>query len=399
MWSHLGCRRVGALLVLGGLVWWRLAPTHDAHAAALSLAASGAQTAPTPAVAQVVSLSPQQASTVPVGDVASREFSLQREAVGYIDFNQDKTVAVSPPWSGRITDVLVQANAPVKRGQTLFVIDSADLLQAQQTLLSTAAALKLSNDALDRARKLAASQAGAQKDLEQAIADQTSAQSAHSAARDALRMFGLSEAQMVQLLQRKQVNGHLPVTSPLDGIVTTRAAAVGSLVQAGTTPAPITVSDVRTVWMVAAVSEYDLPLLREGQRAAVTVAAYPGRVFAGAVGSIGASADPATHRIPVRCVIADPHHDLRAQMLATFVLDTGHASRQPAVPVTAVVRESDGVMVVFVTQDGRHFVRRPVTLDGEQGGFYPVTQGLRAGERVALDSALFLSNALALQQR
>ena len=106
-----------------------------------------------------------------------------------------------------------------------------------------------------------------------------------------------------------------------------------------------------------------------------------------------------THRIPVRSVLKDPKHELRAQMLATFLLYTGSPTRTVAVPINAAVRESDGSMTVFVTKDGRSFERRKVQLGGEQSGYYPVQAGLAVSERIAGNSAIFLSNALALQAR
>ena len=86
-------------------------------------------------------------------------------------------------------------------------------------------------------------------------------------------------------------------------------------------------------------------------------------------------------------------------MLATFVLYAGHPTKTVALPLNAVIRESDGTMNVFVTKDGHHFERRAVKIGGEQAGYYPVESGLTVGERVAGDGALFISNALAMQTR
>jgi len=358
---------------------------------------SASQAAATPS--QTVQLSEQQAKSVDVLKLELREFALQREAVGYIDFNQDRTVAVTPPWTGRIRHVFVSANDTVAKGKPLFSIDSPDLAQAESTLISTAGVWQLSSSNLKRATQMAEGQLAAQKDLEQARSDQQSAEAAYKAARDAVRIFGKSEAEIDALVASRKINSELVITSPIAGLVTARSAAEGLLVQPGMNPAPITVSDVSTVWMVAAVSEYDLPLLRQGQHVSVSVAAYPGRVFSGEIASIGASADPSTHRIPVRSVLKDPKHELRAQMLATFLLYTGSPTRTVAVPVNAAVRESDGSMTVFVTKDGRSFERRKVQLGGEQSGYYPVQAGLAVSERIAGNSAIFLSNALALQAR
>lgn len=390
-------RYVAPLTLLGLLVWAGTSLLHSKVQAANARDAGSAATLSQHG--NTVDLSDAQVKTVQVIAAGVREFALQREAVGYIDFNQDRTVSITPPWSGRITKVWVQANDAVRKGQPLLAIDSPDLIQAESTLISSAGVLQLTSKGLDRARHMSDSQVGAQKDLEQAQSDQQTAEANYKSARDAVHIFGKTDAEMDRLVASRKIDGELVISSPIDGLVTSRAAAVGALVQPGMSPSPLVVSDVSSVWMVASVSEYDLPILRQGQKVAVTVAAYPDRVFTGEINSIGAAADPATHRIPVRSVIRDPKHELRAQMLATFVLYAGHPTKTVALPLNAVIRESDGTMNVFVTKDGHHFERRAVKIGGAQAGYYPVESGLTVGERVAGDGALFISNALAMQTR
>jgi cobalt-zinc-cadmium efflux system membrane fusion protein len=119
----------------------------------------------------------------------------------------------------------------------------------------------------------------------------------------------------------------------------------------------------------------------------------------GTIDTIGSAIDPGTHRIAVRSAIADPRHELRPQMLASFRIRTADPKHSVAVPVDAVVREGDGTMTVFTTQDGQHFVRRAIKLGQQQDGLDQILEGLSADERVAGDGALFLSNALALQSK
>jgi cobalt-zinc-cadmium efflux system membrane fusion protein len=178
-----------------------------------------------------------------------------------------------------------------------------------------------------------------------------------------------------------------------------RNAAPGLLAQPGTAPAPYTVADISTMWMVANVAESDFPFLRLGEKVDVTVKAYPGRVFRGSIVNIGASVDPATHRILVRSEIPDPKHELRPGMFATYVIHTGQAVRSVAVPLNGVIREGDGTMTVWVTTDRRRLVRRTVKVSLQQDGFAQIVEGLRPGELVATEGALFLSNAVTVASR
>lgn len=346
-----------------------------------------------------VSITDQQAQQVKIVPVQTYDFVTQNEAVGYIDFNQDNTVQIFTPYQGRIRQVFVKAGDDVHKGQPLFSIDSPDLITAESNLISTAGVQSLTTKVLERAKKMLETQSAAQKDVDQATSDQQTADGNFRAERNAVRIFGKSDSDIDKLLSSRKVDGELVVGSPINGRVTSRAAAPGLLLQPGMAPAPVTVSDLSTVWMVASVSEYDLPKLRLNQDVIVSVMAYPDQKFQGKINNIGVAIDSATHRVAIRSEIKDPQHILHPQMLAIYRIRTGEPMHSVAIPVNGVVRESDGTMTVFVTQDGRNFTRRSVKLGIEQEGRKQILEGVNAGEKVASDGAIFLSNMLALQSR
>jgi cobalt-zinc-cadmium efflux system membrane fusion protein len=355
----------------------------------------GAQrTSADPLTAESVELSESEFKQFKVVPAAERVFTIQREAVGNIDFNEEMSVQIFPPVQGKIISLFARAGDDVDKGTPLYTIDSPDLVQAGSTLIATAGVLNLTTRVLERAKQLYAAQALSQKDLDQAVSDQQAAEGAVKAARDAVRIFGKTDADMDRIIADRKIDPVLVVRSPISGRVTARNAAPGLLAQPGTAPAPYTMSDISTMWMLANVAETDFPLLRLGEEVDVTVKAYPGRVFRGTIVNIGASVDPTTHRVSVRSEIADPKHELRSGMFATFVIRTGQAVRSPAVPITGVIREGDGTMTVWVTTDRKRLVKRTVKVGLEQDGFDQILEGLRPGELVATESALFLSNAL-----
>jgi cobalt-zinc-cadmium efflux system membrane fusion protein len=117
-------------------------------------------------------------------------------------------------------------------------------------------------------------------------------------------------------------------------------------------------------------------------------------VFEGKVSTIGAAVDPTVHRLLIRSEIRDPEHELRPGMFATFVIRTGDSVSATAVPLDGVVREGDGTMTVWVTTDSRTFSQRTVKLGFQQEGYHQIVDGLKPGELVATEGALYLSNAL-----
>ncbi len=361
--------------------------------ASAETAARGADAAQSDSPIQTVELTAAQLRSVSVEPVGKHPFTLERETVGTIDFDEDRTVQVSPPYQGRIVRLLASTGDKVRKGQLLFTLDSPDLVQAESTLISTAGVRELTTRALTRAKGLYAIQGMAQKDYQQAVSDQQAAEAAYQAARNAVRIFGKSEAEMNRIVAQRHVDAQMPVVSPIDGVVTARNAAPGTLVQPGGSPAPYTVADVSTKWLLAEVPEADLPLLRLGQAVDVKVLAYPGRTFHGRISNIAEEIDPNTHRVTVRSQIADPGDELRAQMFATFTVHVRGPTPEAAVPANAVVREGDGTMTVWVTTDEHRFTRRTVRIGAQQDGFDQVLTGLQQGEHIAATGALFISNA------
>ena len=390
-----------AAAVLVPVLSWLLADTGGGRSAELRLPSAQAAESPgsgpgavDPAAANSVELTAEQLKTVSVAAVSEQPFKVEREAVGKIAFNDERSVQVFTPYQGRILEVFARAGDEVKKGQLLFTVDSPDLVQAESTLISTAGQLDLTTRALARARSVYEAQGLSQKDLQQAISDQQAAEGNYRGARDALRIFGKSSADIDRIIAERVTDSRMPVASPIGGRVTARNAAPGLLAQPGTTPAPYTVSDVSSVWMLANVAETDIPLMRLGQAVQVKVMAYPDRIFHGRIANIAASVDPGTHRILVRSELPDPRRELRPEMFAVFVIETGQAVHSPAVPADGVVREGDGTMTVWVTSDRRKFVKRTVGIGMQQAGLVQIVRGLQPGELVATEGALLLSNML-----
>ena len=386
---------VGALLAIAAAVFWLWHPGDAAKSRANDAPAT---TAPA-AAPDSVDLSDSQLAAVKVAPVDERDFPVEKTAVGSIDFNEDMAVQVFTPYQGRIIALFAEVGDDVKKGSTLFTIDSSDLLQAESTLIAAAGVLDLNTKNLARLRDLYTTRAVSQHDVEQAASDEQTAEGNLRAARDAVRIFGKTDADIDRIIADRSADPTLVVPSPIDGRITARNAAPGLLVQPGNVPAPYTVADINAMWMVANVAETDSPAFRLGQPVQVNINAFPGRVFDGRITTIGAAVDPNTRRVLVRSEVKDPQHELRSGMFADFVIAVGPPLRSPAIPVDGVVREGDGTMTAWVTADRRRFTRRAIAIGEERDGYRAILKGVQAGELVATEGALFLSNALATASR
>jgi membrane fusion protein, heavy metal efflux system len=381
---------VAAALVFG-LVWARL--LSSAQPAGVHVSEESRSAPPDPP--QFVDLSEKQVSALKIGPVETHEFEVVKSAVGTIDFDEDMLVQVFSQYTGKIIKAFYNVGDDVKQGDTLFTIDSPDLLQAESTLLATAGVLELQKKTLARVSGLLKAGGSAQRDVDQATSDQQTAEGAFKAARDSVRIFGKTDAEIDQIVQARKVDSTLIVPSPISGRVVTRNAAPGFLTQPGASPPPFQIADVSKMWMIANVIETDAPAYKLGQDVEVTVPAWPDKVFKGHVTNLGSMIDPNSHRQLVRSDVEDPEHLLRSGMYASFRIRVGAAERSLAVPVSGLVREGDGTMTVWVTSDRRRFTKRTVTVGiQQQNGWSQIVDGLKPDETVVTDGAVFLSNKL-----
>jgi cobalt-zinc-cadmium efflux system membrane fusion protein len=340
-------------------------------------------------------LSPSQLASIKIEPVRSYLFPVEKETVGSISFADDLSVQVYPSYQGKIIKSLVELGDEVRKGQPLYTIDSPDLIQAESILIGAAAALELTSKELTRARVLYTTNVGVpQRELEQAVSDQQTAEGALKAARDAVRVFGKSEAEIDQIIATRKIDPALLVPSPISGRITSFDGPPGLLVQPGNPPAPYTVADVSIKWMLANVVESDIPFFRLGQPVEVKVTAYPDREFRGKISKIYAAVDPDTHRATIRSEIADSRNELRPGMLANFVIRVQNPVETTSIPANGVVREADGTMTVWVTTDRRHFVQRVVKTGLRRDEQVQIIDGLKPGELAVTDGAVFLSNML-----
>jgi membrane fusion protein, heavy metal efflux system len=399
---HLVSAGAIAVIAIGSYVAGRYGALSGAAITPVSVAQS--QPSPNPAPVSdaaptepALELTDKQLASIKVGPVGEHVFPLQKEAVGSIDFDENMSVQVFPSYQGKIITAFAQVGDEVEKGKPLFTIDSPDLVQAESTLIAAAGVFELTTRALARAQKLYATQGTggiAQKDLDQATSDKQSAEGALKAARDAVRVFGKTEAEIDGIVAERRIDPQLVVKSPITGKVTARNAQPGLLVQPGNAPAPYTVSDISTMWMVANVPESDSSSIKLGQTVHVSVMANLDQVYDGKISTVGATVDPNLHTLLVRSDVKDPRHELRPGMFATFTIDTGNPVTSTAIPVNGVVREGDGTMTVWVTTNRHRFTQRSVKVGLQHDGFDQILEGVTEGELVVTDGAVFLDNML-----
>ena len=361
------------------------------HSASANTPRENSSATNSPQSAPTVDLTSSQLNSIKIETVGSHQFPVEKEAVGTISFADDLSVDVFPAYQGTIIKAFVELGAKVQKDQPLYTIKSPDLIQAESNLIGAAATFDLTNKELARVEGLSGVSV---REKEQAISDQQTADGALKAARDAVLVFGKTQAEVDQMIASRKIDPALVVRSPIAGKVTAFNAPAGLLVQPGNPPAPYSVANVTVKWMLANVPESDNAFFQLGQPVTVKVMAFPDRTFKGKVSKIYETVDPNTHRVTIRSEITDPKDELRPGMLANFIIRVRGPVEATAIPANGVVREPDGTMAAWVTADRRRFTERIIKTGLRTDGQVQILDGLQRGELVVSDGAVFLSNML-----
>jgi cobalt-zinc-cadmium efflux system membrane fusion protein len=182
--------------------------------------------------------------------------------------------------------------------------------------------------------------------------------------------------------------GRVVVKAPLTGIVAERSVTQGEAVER--TTVLFTLQNESVVQVTAQVPEAQVGLVRVGQTASVSVAAFPKVRFTGTVQSIGSQVDEKTRALPVRLLVSNPEGRLKTHMFARVALGLGEASRALVVPESAVVEEK-GKAYVFVDKDGK-YEKREIIMGTRSGNFVEVKSGVKAGENIVVEGAFVLKS-------
>jgi len=285
---------------------------------------------------------------------------------------------IAPPVPGRVVKLFVRFGDSVKQGQPLLALDSPDLAAAQADYLRAKSALVQTERTLSRQRDLAEHGIGAKREVEQAETEQATATSEQERATMRLKLLGLDPGSL---------GIALTVRSPISGRVTELQVAPGEF-RNDPNSVLLVVADLSTVWVTANVQEKDIRRVHKGDDASATFAAYPGEEFKGNVLSVGDLLDPDTRTIKVRIAFENPETRLKPGMFATVTF-TGPPVNEVMVPTRALVLIGDESFV-FVETAPWQFKRRVVQPGEQQGDSTVIGSGLRQGERVVVEDAVFL---------
>jgi cobalt-zinc-cadmium efflux system membrane fusion protein len=344
------------------------------------------------ATPQLFALPQDQLSHVQVVTIQATTLTRTLRLTGAVAYDAFNTTPVITQVGGPVSRILVVPGQQVKEGQPMLDVSSPDYSQLLDAYLKAADSYRLADKYWVRAQDLYQHHAIAQRDLEQAESDRNQAQADLNAADQGMKILGIKNPAD---LAKAPSSALIPVLAPISGEVVERLVSPGQVVQAGQTQA-FTISDLRTVWILANVYQGDLAAVRSGDDVVVQNDAYPD-TFHGRISYVSPALDPNTRTLQARIVVDNPGEKLKRDMYCTVTVTAGSIPNAIAVPDSSVLRDDNNQPFVYLATGANQFARREVEIGQSLSGQTHILRGISPGERVVADGSLFLQFANSLQ--
>ena len=303
------------------------------------------------------------------------------------------SVTVGTQVSGIVSHLYVDYNSVVKKGQVIAELDRTNLiseLNAQKASLASAqSSLNYQQSNYERYKTL----------FEKGLVSADEFENARLQYEQSKQQV----AQSRESVQRAQTNlGYATITSPIDGVVLSKAVEEGQTVAASfNTPELFTIAqDLTNMRVIADIDEADIGGVKEGQRVSFTVDAFPDDKFEGSVTQVRQQAATESNVVTYEVVISAPNNDLKLKpgLTANVTIFTLEKNNVLVVPAKALrfqpneallqkgetVEDCEGPFKVW-TKEGTVFKAHKVETGTTNGVLTEITGGIAAGTDVLTD--------------
>ena len=369
---------VAFALGVGAALLWGLFRPETPASPAVHPADHPSGEVPTPAQVSAVYVSPerQQMIGVRTAEVARRPVQATIRSVGVLAFDETRVAQLHTKIAGWVDRTFVDyVGRRVLRAEPLRTIYSPELVATQNEYLLA----------------LRAEEIPGPGGLSEAL---RGGRSLSSLARDRLRLWDISDAQIEALRRSGSVQRTLTLYAPFDGIVLERGAFPGQYI----TPEVTTyrIADLSTIWVLGEIFEYELPQVKIGQEAEIEFPYEPtARRLSGRITYIYPTVTQETRRVRVRAEFANPGFEFKPGTYVTFVIRTSPEQRR-AIPKEALIDTGSRRYVILARPNG-YFEPREVQVGAPGDETYPVLEGLAEGDRVVTSAQFLIDSETNLQ--
>jgi cobalt-zinc-cadmium efflux system membrane fusion protein len=380
-------------LSLSGLAgWWYVHEGHDhdqpadhdhaLHADQAELQARPGQVRLTPEAVRQAKI---ETAPVVLGPLDNRVLF-----TGELVFNEERLAKISSRVPGRVVQIVADYGQMVKPGDTLAIIDSVELSQAQMAARQAAARFNAAQQAYDRARQLFEGKAISRAELQERQARLEVERADLDNAQNRVRLLGGGGPAPASLPKGSRSGAIFALRSPIAGRVVDRKVTPGLVVKEE--EELFTVADTSGLWCFVQVPEKDLPLVNVGSQAKVTVTSLSLEGFPGRVDYLADMMDKSTRTVRARVRVDNPGNRLKAGMFANIAVRVGSRTAL-SIPETAVLA-ANGEHFVFVEMAPGTYRKHLIKTGAKGAGRVEVLEGLEAEEPVVVQGGFTLKSEL-----
>ncbi len=310
--------------------------------------------------------------------VEEKELTRTIRTVGNIDYDEELLYTVNSKISGWIEKLYVENTGdPVKKGQPLLEIYSPELVSTQQEYLTAWKNFQqLKDSPYPEARQ------GAEELLK--------------STKQRLLYWDISEGQIDQLEENREVKKTMILYSPANGVVTEKNVIEGTAVNIGSELYKI--ADLSTVWLSAKIYEYELPYIKIGQTAQIELSYFPGEVLSGRVSYIYPYLNQITRDVKVRIELPNPELKLKPEMYADVTIESTLPGKRMVIPEEAVIHSGKREIVFVDAGSGKYSPREVVTGASGEGNVVEIKSGLMPNEMVVVSAQFMLDSESKTQE-
>ena len=334
--------------------------------------------------------------------VAKGSVAITLRATGEVQIAENRMAHVTPRNPGTIRDIHKNLGDTVEAGAVLCTIQSVELGEAKAAYVASLAERTLTERNFGRWKELFEKGLKTQNELWTAENELTRAKLHQDAAANKLRAMGATQAEVEDLRTRgdEAITNYYPLMSPIAGEVLDRHATLGESFEAK--DQVYLIADISEVWILTAIYEKDLGLVRNGMVGRVKSLAFQGE-FQGQVTYVAQRVDEKTRTVALRLAVKNGPAEgkgerfaLRPGMFVTVDLETSRKDGVPTLPLSAL-QEVGGQTVAFVRTpppDGSAaaFERRRVVLGIRDAQVAEVVDGVQVGEEVVTENGYLVKS-------
>ncbi|MHB9075024.1 MAG: efflux RND transporter periplasmic adaptor subunit [Desulfobaccales bacterium] len=309
---------------------------------------------------------------------------------GELVFNEERLAKILSRVPGRVVQIVADYGQTVKPGEVLAIIDSVELGQAQMGSKQAAARFNAAQKAYDRARQLYEGKAISRAELQERQARLEVERADLDYAQSRLRLLGAGSAAPASLPKGSRGGAVFALRSPIAGRVVDRKVTPGLVVKED--EELFTVADTSALWCFVQIPEKDLPSVKIGSQATITISSLPRQEFLGRVDYLADLVDKTTRTVRGRVRVDNPGNLLKAGMFANIAIRVGQRQAL-SVPESAIL-SANGESFVFVEMAAGIYQKHPIKPGMKGAGRVEVLEGLSADEPVVVQGGFTLKSEL-----